>query len=514
MTVRALRPLTGLRARLAAAFLAVALLASVLASGISYVLYRRTMLDRVQDEVLTDVRATLAREVPKRLPPDAGHLLGKRLERVLTGRAGTTRVVEASGAGGPGPVTEMDEGTGNERRAAAVGVAGGGAVEVPEPGALHVPVSREFARRALDEMVYRRVVRDGTPYLLVGTHLDGYEVTAGGRTVPPMVFVSVDLSREADDLSLFARVLLIADGLAVACALALALLATRGVLRPVRRLGAAARALGEGDLETRVDVRGRDELADLARTFNGTAEALERTVTELRAMDAASRRFVADVSHELRTPLTSMVALTDVLADDAAAAPGDGRAARLVATETRRLGRLVEHLIEISRFDAGAAALVLDDVNVAEAVAATLDARGWAGEIAVGGPAGLFARLDPRRFDVVLANLAGNALKHGGPPVSLRFGPVPRDGRPGVEVTVTDHGPGVPDGLRDAIFDRFVKADAARTASDGSGLGLAIARENAALHGGTLEAAARPGGGAVFTLWLPVARIGDEEDAS
>src|SRR5690606_13505089 len=111
------------------------------------------------------------------------------------------------------------------------------------------------------------------------------------------------------------RALLIADAAALVAALGLALLATRGVLRPVRRLGAAARALGEGELETRVEVRGRDELADLARTFNRTAEALERTVTELRAMEAASRRFVADVSHELRTPLTSMIAVTDVLAE-------------------------------------------------------------------------------------------------------------------------------------------------------------------------------------------------------
>ncbi|WP_143219733.1 sensor histidine kinase, partial [Actinomadura sp. CNU-125] len=231
------------------------------------------------------------------------------------------------------------------------------------------------------------------------------------------------------------------------------------------------------------------------------------TVTELRAKDAASRRFVADVSHELRTPLTSMVALADVLAEDAAS--GDGRAAELVAAEIRRLNRLVGHLIEISRFDAGAAALVLDDVNAAEAVAATLDARGWTNAVAVTGAADLCVRLDPRRFDVVLANLVGNAVKHGRPPVTVRFGPADRDGRAGVEVTVTDHGPGLPDGLRDAIFDRFVKADAARAASEGSGLGLSIARENAVLHGGTLTASDGTRGGAVFTLWLPA--VPDEE---
>ncbi|MGH3243391.1 MAG: sensor histidine kinase, partial [Spirillospora sp.] len=174
--------------------------------------------------------------------------------------------------------------------------------------------------------------------------------------------------------------------------------------------------------------------------------------------------------------------------------------------ETRRLGRLVEHLIEISRFDAGAAGLVLDDVNVGDAVTATLEARGWREEVAVEGPGDLFVRLDPRRFDVVIANLAGNALKHGRPPVSLRFAAA-ADG--GVRVVVADRGPGLPDDLVTVVFDRFVKAEAARTRSEGSGLGLSIAKENAVLHGGTLEAANGPDGGAVFTLWLPA---GDEDD--
>ncbi|MEV4255515.1 HAMP domain-containing sensor histidine kinase, partial [Spirillospora sp. NPDC049652] len=259
------------------------------------------------------------------------------------------------------------------------------------------------------------------------------------------------------------------------------------------------RALGEGDFSTRIGERGRDELTDLARTFNRTAEQLERMVGELRAKDAASRRFVADVSHELRTPLTSMVALTEVLAED-----GD-EGARLIATETRRLGDLVGHLIEISRFDAGAAALVLDDVVFADAVAGTLDARGWTGEVAVAGPADLVVRLDPRRLDVIVANLVGNALRHGRPPVTVEF----RREAGGVELTVADAGPGVPEDLLPLVFNRFVKAEAARSRSEGSGLGLSIALENAGLHGGMLGVGNGPDGGAVFTLWLPSA---DEED--
>ncbi|URN02391.1 HAMP domain-containing histidine kinase [Actinomadura madurae] len=360
-------------------------------------------------------------------------------------------------------------------------------------------------------MVFQRVERHGTPYLLVGSRVAGHQpAREPWRTTPPMVFVSASLRREAADLRLFTRTLLLADAAALGWRSGWRWWPPQGVLRPVRRLGAAARALGQGRLETRVRVRGRDELADLARTFNGTADALERTVTELRAMEAASRRFVADVSHELRTPLTSMIAMTDVLAEEADPAEG-GAAARLVAGETRRLGVLVEHLIEISRFDAGAAALVLDDVNVADAIDATLRARGWREELAVGGPADLFVRLDPRRFDVIVANLAGNALKHGRPPVSLCFGPPEEAARRGVQVVVADRGPGLPDDVIDVVFDRFVKAEAARSRSEGSGLGLSIARENALLHGGTLEAANAPEAGAVFTLWLP---DGEEDERS
>ncbi|MDL4817929.1 sensor histidine kinase [Actinomadura opuntiae] len=489
--MRRLRRLTGLRVRLAAAFTAVALLSSVLASGISYVLLRRVMLQRAQDAVLTDVRSVLAQRTPRNLPPDTEPLLAAQLKDALAG---------------PG------------RKIAAVPVPLDGSAAMPRPGSLDVPVSEEFARRAMRGIVFQRLVRrsrpslEGMPYLLVGARVLGYETTVDEpeRTTPPMVFVSVSLAREAADLRTFTRVLVVADVAALVAALLLALLATRGVLRPVRRLGAAARALGQGRLDTRVRVRGSDELADLARTYNHAAAALERTVTELRAMEAASRRFVADVSHELRTPLTSMIAMTDVLAEEAG---DDGGAARLVAEETRRLGGLVEHLIEISRFDAGAAALVLDDVNVADAVAGTLSARGWADRVAVAGPADLFVRADPRRLDVIVANLAGNALKHGGPPVSVRFGPAARDpgGEPGVRIDVADRGPGIPDDLLPVVFDRFVKAEAARSRSEGSGLGLSIAQANAVLHDGTLEAANAPDGGAVFTLWLPARQAAEEE---
>ncbi|MEV4256483.1 HAMP domain-containing sensor histidine kinase [Spirillospora sp. NPDC049652] len=468
--------MTSLRMRMAAAFAAVALLASVLASGVGYVLVRKAMLERTQDAVVTQVRQTVTRLVPVRMPADAGRTLSDSLETALTSSDGRQRAyVETLPLDRPLPP--------------------------PPPGRLHVPVSAAFAARASRAVVVQRVRYRGRPYLLVGTFTTGY-ITSGTdpqRTTPPIVLVSVSLDRETADLRSFTKAMATADAAALLFGLALAFAATRGVLRPVRRLGTGARALAKGELATRVEVRGRDELADLARTFNQAADALETTVTELRAMEAGARRFVADVSHELRTPLTSMTALTDVLEEDP-----DGTAARLVVAETRRLGTLVEHLIEISRFDAGAATLVLDDVVVSAAVAATLEARGWSGEVAVTVPGDLVVRLDPRRFDVIVANLVGNAFRHGRPPVRLEVRRAERDGVPGFEVAVSDAGPGIPADVLPVIFDRFVKADAARSQSEGSGLGLAIARENALLHGGTLEASPAPEGGTVFRLWLPV----------
>ncbi|MFF4237322.1 sensor histidine kinase [Actinomadura geliboluensis] len=466
--------MTSLRMRTVAAFAAVALLASALASGVGYALMRDAMLERTENAVTTQVRQTVAQLVPMRIPVGADRALATNLQSALRSADGRQRACVVSP-----PLNRP--------------------ASSPPHGCLHVPVPASFASRAERAMVVRRVRHAGALYLLVGTSVAEYRKSGAGRAAPPLVLVSVSLDREAADVRSFTRAMVTADAAALLFGLGLALAAAHGLLRPLRRLGAGARALAAGELTTRVQVRGRDELADLARTFNHAAVALETTVTELRAVEAAARRFVADVSHELRTPLTTMTALTDVLETDP-----DPTAARLVVAETRRLGTLVEHLIEISRFDAGAAALAPDDVVVADAVAATLDARGWSGRVEVAVPGGLVVRVDPRRFDVIVANLVGNAFRHGRPPVRLEARRARRDGVAGFRMSVADAGPGIPGELLPLIFDRFVKAEAARSRSEGSGLGLAIAQENALLHGGTLEASAGPDGGAVFTLWLPL----------
>jgi two-component system sensor histidine kinase MtrB len=279
--------------------------------------------------------------------------------------------------------------------------------------------------------------------------------------------------------------------------------ASRRVLLPVRRLAQAAQRMSGGDLSVRIQPRGRDELARLVTSFNGMAAALEDQLAELRRMEARARHFAGDVSHELRTPLTAMTAVADVLGENAGLTADATAAAQLVRQEIAHLNRLVDDLIEISRFDTRTAQLVTDETDIATAIGKCLQARGWE-NVHTAAPAGMTMRLDRRRFDVIIANLVGNALRHGGPPVDVTASIQPAGhGGTVLAVQVRDHGPGLPVAAVPRVFERFYKADTARARSEGSGLGLAIAWENAQLHGGHIEAGNHPGGGAVFTVRLP-----------
>ena len=460
--------ISGLRGRMFASFVAACLASTALVAGIGYVLVRRAVLQRAQDAVLVETRDTLARVVPGTLtapvPPETVNDVANALAR-------------------PDRVIVVTDGTTT--------------VSTGDLGAETVPAG--LAARAQDGLYFQRVELRGVPWLVVATRVR----TDQREPSPLRVYVFASLAKEGDDLDGIQRALVRAGALTLVIALVLAALLGRSVLRPLRRLGRAARSLGAGDLSARVDVRGRDELAQVARAFNESAASLEYTVRELRRMEANARRFAADVSHELRTPIAAMTAVTDLLEEDAAALPADtGTAALLIAEQTRRLGTLVEDLLEISRMDAGTADLVLDEVPLAELVRECVTVRGWGEQVVVEVPSGLRVRLDPRRFDVILANLVGNALLHGAPPVRV-VGRVRADAE--LEVRVTDQGKGIPEEVLPQVFDRFFKADPSRSAARGrgSGLGLAIAQANAALHGGSVEAANAPGGGAAFTVRIP-----------
>ncbi|WP_235020133.1 sensor histidine kinase [Ruania rhizosphaerae] len=362
----------------------------------------------------------------------------------------------------------------------------------------------------------QRVMVEDTPWVVIGAPV---MLTAPDGTRSPSgveVYRAQDLSPVDADIDALTRAAIGTSALVLPVAVLLALLASRTVLAPVRRLRTTARRLADGDLNARTHPRGVDELAQLTSTVNEMAESLQQSMVSMARIQDDARRFAADVSHELRTPLSTLTAAVEVL-DDAfqhRSAPHPGtdaststdtdaaqESARMALVETRRLVRLVEDIMEIARFDAGTAAMRLEPTDLLALARDCVRSRGWTQDVTLTSPEGadLVVQADRRRLDVVLANLVGNARRHGAPPVRIAFSAAPD----AVEVTVADSGPGIGEDVLPRIFTRFYKADAARTRSHGSGLGLAIAWENTALHGGSLTAANTPDGGAQFTMWLP-----------
>ncbi|WP_063837056.1 ATP-binding protein [Phaeacidiphilus oryzae] len=493
--------LSSLRIRLIAVFVLVALVAAVSASGIAYWLNRDAVLKRTQDAALTDFRASLSRDANAlplkpscaQLQSAADSMANSGLQYAVLLKDGSCTVSSA-----PDFTTAVIPARLREK------------VEQPS----EAPTRPDHWQYHL---FWQRITLSGHPYLVSGTAV----VPAG---TGPTGYMLKSLDDERKDLDSLAWSLGTATLLALIAAALLAQAASATVLRPVQRLSRAAQQLGQGHLETRLQVSGADELAELTETFNDAAAALQQRVEELSAREQSSRRFVADMSHELRTPLTAMTAVTDILEDEADALdPMIEPAVRLVVNETRRLSDLVENLMEVTRFDAGTARLVADDVDVADLIIACIDTRAWVDAVEVDAPRGIVARVDPRRVDVILANLIGNALKHGGSPVRVRVWTEPSAGDGGdrlpreertLVVEVADSGPGIPEDVLPHVFDRFYKADASRRRSEGSGLGLSIAMENARIHGGGLEARNAPGAeaGAVFTLRMPLAPRPEETD--
>ncbi|GLW74361.1 signal transduction histidine-protein kinase AfsQ2 [Kitasatospora phosalacinea] len=475
------RRLSSLRVRLIAVFAAVALVTAVSASGIAYWLNRDAVLKRAQDTALNDFRGSLTRNVSQLpLQPTCQDLTALATQVASSGLAYDVVVVDDSV---PGCTASSDPIAFTVR-------------QVPAALLTAVNKPRETGPgNPYEYHLYWQRVNLAGPYVVGGT-----KVVPGG----PTAYVFKSLQNERADLNTLGWSLAIATLLALVGSALLAQAASATVLRPVRRLGDAARRLGEGELDTRLDVEGNDELADLARTFNRTAESLSEQVAELSAREAQSRRFVADMSHELRTPLTAMTAVTDILEDEADLLdPMIEPAVRLVVSETRRLSDLVENLMEVTRFDAGTAKLVADEVDMADLIMSCIDGRAWYDAVELDAPRGILAVVDPRRLDVVLANLIGNALKHGGSPVRVKVRQ--DDEAHTVVVSVSDGGPGIPEDVLPHVFDRFYKADKGRARSEGSGLGLSIAEANARIHGGAITAANNPDGvGAVFTLTLPL----------
>ena len=340
------------------------------------------------------------------------------------------------------------------------------------------------------------------PGLAVGAQLD---VKAAGTYGLYYLF---PLTQEEQTLSLVGRILAVGGIVLVLLIGAVALLVTRQVVDPVRAAARTAERLSAGRLQERMAVRGEDDLARLATSFNTMATNLQRQIRQLEDLSRVQRRFVSDVSHELRTPLTTIRMAADVLHEAREDFdPSTARSAELLQAQLDRFEALLTDLLEISRYDAGAAVLDAESVDlrtitrrVVEGAMPLAERKGSA--LRLDFPTSpCVAEVDSRRIERVLRNLVVNAIEHGeGREIVVSI----RGDDDTVAVAVRDHGVGLRPGEAALVFNRFWRADPARArTTGGSGLGLAIALEDARLHGGWLQAWGDPGNGSQFRLTLP-----------
>jgi len=322
------------------------------------------------------------------------------------------------------------------------------------------------------------------------------------------VYYVFPLAQDQQTLNNVEESLLLA-GLVLVLALAvIAWFVTRQVVTPVRMAAAIAERLASGRLDEQMRVRGEDDLASLATSFNKMAMNLQSQIRRLEELSRMQRRFVSDVSHELRTPLTTVRMAADLIHDERDNFdPTVARSAELLQTQLDRFEELLADLLEISRFDAGAAVLDAEPVDLRILMQKVVDgaeplAERKGSRVVTRFPEQpAIAEVDTRRIDRILRNLIVNAIEHGeGKDVVISIAA----DEDAVAVSVRDYGVGLRPGESSLVFNRFWRADPARArTTGGTGLGLSIALEDAKLHRGWLQAWGEPGGGTQFRLTVP-----------
>ena len=283
---------------------------------------------------------------------------------------------------------------------------------------------------------------------------------------------------------------------------ALTLLLERGITSPLREMTRATRAMAAGDYTQRVSVTGHDEVGQLGTAFNQMAG-------DLSSVDQARRDLIANVSHELRTPIAALQAGLENLVDGVVEPTPANLEQSL--SQTERLTRLVNYLLDLSRVEAGASALnysavqigdfleeVANDLSMVEAVK---DLR-YLVDVT---PADLVLRADPERLRQIIVNLVQNAIRHSPQAGEIRLRAYELPGqRPAVIIEVSDDGPGIAPDDRQRVFERFNRGSAITAGgTGGTGIGLSIVRWAAALHDGTVEVVDAPDGGATIRLTFP-----------
>ena len=365
---------------------------------------------------------------------------------------------------------------------------------------------REFVKAGQVSYQYATVHTDSFsgPALIIGT-------PTSSRVTNLELYLIFPLASEASTIALV-RGTMATGGVVLLVLLAgIALLVSRQVVVPVRSASRIAERFAEGHLSERMPVRGEDDMARLAVSFNDMAESLSRQITQLEEFGNLQRRFTSDVSHELRTPLTTVRMAADLIYDHSEDLdPALRRSTELMVNELDRFESLLTDLLEISRHDAGVAELSVEAVDLRSTVNSALDNVGHLAEeagielLVDMPPHEVIAEVDTRRVERILRNLIANAIDHAErKPVRLRMAADVDT----VAVTVRDYGVGLRPGEEKLVFSRFWRSDPSRVRrSGGTGLGLAISVEDARLHQGRLEAWGEPGSGACFRLTLPLVR--------
>ena len=448
----------GLRARVTAAFALGALLLSLVMGGLTYGVTRRYLVRQRESAVVHQayVNAQLIRTGLRSARPDVPQLL----DSLQTGDAGSESVLRYT-----------------DRWFATSLVVGRDAI----PSGL------------------RAMVLEGNP-ARQRYQLEGQAVLAVGVPIPSVdaVYFELFTLEELDrTLRLLAVILTAAAALTTFAGALLGRWASARVITPVTQAARAAADIAGGHLDTRLDAGADADLAVLSSSFNHMVDALKERIDR----DA---RFASDVSHELRSPLTTVATSLQVMLARRDELPERARLALdLLAADVDRFERLVQDLLEISRFDAGVAHLAVEDVRLGELLRHAVPVETTAALDVEPDAAAVVIRADKRRLERVVTNLLANADAHGGGAVRIGLRRV--DGT--VHLEVDDQGPGVAEEDRPLIFNRFARGAAAGRrggGGDGVGLGLALVDEHVRLHDGRVWVEDRPGGGARFVVELPV----------
>ena len=319
------------------------------------------------------------------------------------------------------------------------------------------------------------------------------------------LFIGYDLADTQDTLSFVQRTLLITGAAMMAFIGLLVWIMSRFAFRPIRAAADTSRRLAAGESEARMPRMNDEHFDVLSEGFNDMADTLQARIDELDQLSEMQQRFVSDVSHELRTPLTTIRLASEVLQGSASdLEPGQQRAVEVLSGQVERFESLLTDLLEISRYDAGRVTLETEPTNLVTLAREVVDSlqplsKGLIEVRALGGYVPV--EVDARRIRRIVSNLVGNAIEHGeGQPIVVTID----SNASAVALTVRDWGVGMTANELEHVFDRFWRADPSRKRTlGGTGLGLAIAREDAAVHGGTLDAWSRLGEGSNFRLTLP-----------